>query len=382
MRKQISFLLGAGFSTDAGYPLAKQLSEKVELAINSFKDKNFVRFKKERITFAFYNSIKEVSPTWQFNYEEFFDFINFQFKALLPKGSEKDIQNFKQIVLQKVEDNGVDNALSDPMRLRQIIRDKYTELICEKLTSNNAILSSAYYGFFDFTTQMADNEFLIKIHTLNHDTLLENLFTKNHIRYADGYTTNDNDPHPLMFYKGTRYSDCKRAAIFRDLFDSSICLYKLHGSLDRFRVELNNPDNQYDADFESVKTNDCNQYLRDYNYFRRTNSGIKRLFEFINPDLLTGSNTKQNYYDVPPYKELFEHFEENIKCADILIIIGYSFCDDRINDIIKKLPQKNIVITACKGSNMKAKKIFPKHDIWEFEDLIGIDFSAIKSKLS
>ena len=54
----------------------------------------------------------------------------------------------------------------------------------------------------------------------------------------------------------------------------------------------------------------------------------------------------------------------------ILIIIGYSFCDDGVNDILKQLPIDKVIITACKDGNKKSKGIISLQ--YDFQRVRGL----------
>lgn len=373
MRKQISILLGAGFSVDAGYPLAQQLSNDVEEAIVKKEQLTLSYDPSVEITYVIYRIFKTLQ--YRFNYEYFYDFACIH-DLTIP-------EVFPLITEAKHKET----ELTQDVELKHFnLRDYMNQIIfnCLEQHSRKKQHISKYHNFISFIEHCRDSEHSINVHTLNHDLLLEELLDIKGIKYADGFTVQEDNVNCIKYYIGSYGYPSKSnpAYVFTDDFKSSaVKVYKLHGSLDRHYIACESQ-NTYkqketlDSNWKSVKVNGISNKV----VFLK---GCDTLTpESVTPDFLSGTNTKQEFYKLTPYKELFEHFEENIKCADILIIIGYSFCDEGINDKIKMLPQKSIVIAACKGSNMKAKEIFPKHDIWEFEDLIGIDFSTIKSKLS
>lgn len=361
MRKQISFLLGAGFSADAGYPLAKQLSEKVEKEIIDREQYGLSENPSVDITYNMYEIFKALQPTTDFNYERFYDYII---------SSERLIKHIQQchyttnIELKKHLDQIIFNCLNSVV---------------------NADSGITNYGnFAKFIQHCGEHGDLINIHSLNHDLLLEKLLGIKGIKYADGFTEQEDNVNCIKYYIGPYGcpSKSKPAYVFTDDFKSSaVKVYKLHGSLDRHYIacESQNTYKQKEtlgSNWKSVKVDELSNkvvFLQGYRYLTP---------ESTTPDFLSGTNEKQRFYKKQPYNFLFNHFEENIKNTDMLIVIGYSFCDEGINDKIKQLPQKSIVIAACKDSNIRAKEIFPRHDIWEFEGLQEIDFSAIKSKLS
>ncbi len=59
------------------------------------------------------------------------------------------------------------------------------------------------------------------------------------------------------------------------------------------------------------------------------------LFQNTYPDILSGASSKAFWYQQPYYKELLEHFIANLSNAELLLVIGYGFGDDGINQIIE-----------------------------------------------
>jgi hypothetical protein len=50
---------------------------------------------------------------------------------------------------------------------------------------------------------------------------------------------------------------------------------------------------------------------------------------------LSGTTSKILRYGEPYYKEMFEHFTENLITSDLLVIIGYGGADTKINELIE-----------------------------------------------
>ena len=297
MRKQISFLLGAGFSADAGYPLAKQLSEKVEKEIIDREQYGLSENPSVDITYYMYEIFKVLQPTTDFNYERFYDFII---------SSERLIKHihqchyFTNIELKKHLDQIIFNCLNSVVNADSDITN--------------------YCNFAKFIQHCGEHGDLINIHTLNHDLLLEKLLDIKGIKYADGFTEQEDNVNCIKYYIGPYGYPSKSnpAYVFTDNFKPSVVkVYKLHGSLDRHYVACKNENSDNleeskDGNWKSVKVNGISNkvvFLQGHRYLTP---------ESTTPDFLSGTITKQGFYSQQPYKDLFEHFEENIKNTDMI----------------------------------------------------------------
>jgi hypothetical protein len=143
----------------------------------------------------------------------------------------------------------------------------------------------------------------------------------------DGFDQNDSP-----YYSRKQDGSEIRLLRFTNKFESKICLYKLHGSLDNF--VFNFKDNLLEEvkipygvslDYLSKKTRDKNGELKDIN-----------CYWLYYPDFLTGVIDKADHYEESCYyKPIFDNFKFNLENSSTLIVIGYSFQDYKINDILK-----------------------------------------------
>lgn len=61
------------------------------------------------------------------------------------------------------------------------------------------------------------------------------------------------------------------------------------------------------------------------------------LLDEISPDFLSGTTNKTRFYTGDPYyKNLFAHFENNLLQSELLVVIGYGFQDNGINEYLEK----------------------------------------------
>ena len=136
----------------------------------------------------------------------------------------------------------------------------------------------------------------LKIITTNYDLLLDKSFDG---VWYDGFTLkNKND---IIQVWDDKWYEAKPKNI----------LVKLHGSI-----------NWYD-------NRDHKKYDKKHIYKYVDNRAIKK-------PLMIPLTKKDKNYDTTPYKELFNQFEQIISEADLLVVIGYTFRDNKIYDTIYK----------------------------------------------
>ena len=181
----------------------------------------------------------------------------------------------------------------------------------------------------------ADNT--INIHTLNHDLFLESLCSAGFFggNLSDGFTE-FNSPYygPLDYMKRTYLC---RLEEYTGSYEGNFRLYKLHGSLDygvyyKSEGTILTPEKyvktKYGIGFSNLlkETQDS-----------KGNISYERCWINYHADYMTGTTSKIERYQEPLlFKELFEHFKNNLKTADKLIIVGYGAKDSEVNKMIKE----------------------------------------------
>jgi len=122
-----------------------------------------------------------------------------------------------------------------------------------------------------------------------------------------------------------------RLRSFQNHYDLPIRLYKLHGSIDMYSFNLAYPK----PDYTRIKSDyGVQEYYKEI-YNKKLDSfeykfGMTEMF----PDFLSGTTEKIRNYNDPYYEVLFNHFKNNLKEAEKLIIVGYGFWDKGINEIL------------------------------------------------
>lgn len=343
--KSISFLLGAGFSANQGYPVGSTLNNlllkctgeefvfhsmgglavvtKGEKSYKTSYDYNF-EFCKE--LFQYFNL-----KFGHFDYEEFYDFI--QGEASKDSGVEEIAKKYIGTHFNSVSDLlfGLKNILN------QLLGFYLKDNEGLKYYDDQAyIIGESYYGYTGLLKSIKEfsKNNILNIHTLNHDLFLERL---NHTDFFEGQLSDGFQEIGSPYYgelktQGRSYK-C-RMEYYTGNYDSNIRLYKLHGSRDYgvyhgSEGAVMTPENYiktrwgigFSEFYKEKLINDKLTYERDWvNY---------------HGDFLTGTTSKIERYNEPLlYKKLFELFKQNLTNSGILIIIGYGGKDSEINKML------------------------------------------------
>jgi hypothetical protein len=157
----------------------------------------------------------------------------------------------------------------------------------------------AFTAFDDLTGAIMSQDYLLTdFFTLNYDRLLEEYLIFRNIEYIDGFTS----IHRRNLWSPETF---KRD---EDRVDSStpVRLFKLHGSLNW---------REYEGTIESVTTEEPSR-----NLYHKKNI-------FIYPTQVCDDTSE-------PYSSMYPYFRSAKEYTNVLIVIGYSFRDEPINQII------------------------------------------------
>lgn len=138
----------------------------------------------------------------------------------------------------------------------------------------------------------------------------------------------------LKIDTGIRYW-IKRQSIFPV---GDVILYKLHGSID-WKLEENEKDEQKPLPHDTIILKPSNFENLDYR-----------------PAVIFGGRNKLTANG--PFLDIFKQFEDQLKEAEILTVIGYSFQDEHVNAVITKWINSNSStrIRIINGKNFKPSK--------------------------
>jgi hypothetical protein len=339
--KKVSFLLGSGFSSPAGYPTAGEINERLrkidasEICIHTDghawflgeeKDPNAHCTTEERHFvqefLEFYNN-NVIGDIKSFHYEKFYDYY---YEFIKEKEYTKELAEFLKEFQEK-------NIIKKDSHLLPNFHKTFNQLIAQLLMKDNerVHLAKPYcHSAFLNLLELLGQEHKVEIHTLNHDLYMEHLSHSDSIKSEldDGFEELGSPFYGKLNEKYERYM--VRLPYFTNKYDKKFCLYKLHGGinhywfrhdnkLDRIKIKRRiHPINLY----KEILENGSHEYVNEpANFF---------------PDFLSGRTSKiERYKEGSYFPTMIDHFKNNLRESNNLIVIGYGFGDDGINEIIK-----------------------------------------------
>ncbi len=369
-KTEISILIGAGFSAEAGIPTRKEINTRLKnLKANDFLiesegtthflnqpdvnahwlnviERNFIE-----AMISFYNS----SISNEFDYEEFYDYcFNLSYGA-----DDKKFDAFFQSYVDEKKNNLDRNGALD------IIIRTLDYLVNDLLTFNKDLFKTKiidnYQPFLNLLRSLQKQFDIVNIFSLNHDLLLENIFNSElNFEFCDGFQFNGSR---YFIKKKDREIRIKR---FNNKFDKQVRLFKLHGSIDNYIYNFSLP-------FQMVK---IPKDLYAPSLYRETRKGSKWIEEqcwtLYQPNFLSGTTTKIFKYDKHEFHIIqFKHFQKSLKNSRLLISIGYGLQDDKINEFIESELSKKLKMLIVKRSKTPVH-IFEKENVFHYGNGLGI----------
>ena len=357
MSKSISILLGAGFSAPMGYPVGNTLNKLLlecddskfgfhtsgSLVVSSDGTKPDFGYKTSYdFQFDFchdliqhFNKVKGY-----FDYEEFYDYFNYDAK------DDPDVE-----ALFNSKNYGTE---TDVNQMLDGIKNIYTQLVSHFLKDREG------NSWYDDTAHMCGpiwpgytgilnclqnwgKEYIVNVHTLNHDLFFERLNISDWLQgeLCDGFEELGSPYFGDLSVKSRHYK-C-RLQQYTGKYDKKFRLYKLHGSKD-YGVYYA-PNGEVLVPEKYVKTRWGVGFSELYKEVQKENGELTydRCWINYHADFLTGTTSKIERYAEPLlFKELFQRFRDNLKAAEKLIIIGYGGRDSEVNKmIIENFDYKN-----------------------------------------
>ena len=337
----ICFLLGAGFSYNAGLPLVRDVSNKflkrplheqtlffgsgewkwVDWANDAELHNGRIHplgleismFIELMVDKYLADSGKEI-----LNYEEFYHFL-FTVRYETP---ERFDEFLTEAQIRYEETFQVADTVFTDIPDYEIFSCFY-HLVDDLLwvRMNREELYSRYQVYTDF---LAREDIQANIYTLNHDLLVETLLEHWGIDYDDGFSAEN---------KRLVNDEGNGLPVFNGEFDQRIKLLKLHGSIDLYQYRYIRDDNRHKG-YDYFKTLDFNAKHKA-NDLGENGQVIQNFTPQIIPRFITGQNKLEIIQEDKMYNQLYSLFEENLKHADRLVIVGYSFADEHINTVLK-----------------------------------------------
>lgn len=261
--EDIVFLLGAGASKDAGYPLMAELSADFERHLK-----------------------KEGSPAQNDLYSAI------QRRLRMPEGGvniERIIQFCEHLSVFKEEPHA--SAVHGWRRPFGATQEVVASLVSEMRGYIKSELSEGDLGdpFYLMRLLSVTDRRPVDIFSLNYDRLVETICARQNVRFTTGF------------------SEVWDPKLFDDE-EWDVRLFKLHGSVDWYRVTPSGP-----------------IYRGGPEHFAFSKSTTQ-------DTLIYPSLGKSTHAD--PYATLLQRFSDRLMEADLLVVIGYSFQDDHIRRLV------------------------------------------------
>ena len=350
-RNSVSIILGAGFSAPMGYPIGNDMNNgllnfddstldfapcgSLVSSTNgtkpSFQMDGVLNIHQKYFIFC-KRLIKEYKEAHNdmFDYEQFYDFIK--------------TEDAKQERYQRLCDDLLVDCESYEYYISNvphIYNQMVAHLIKDRKGNNwyddgpfKVNFYNGYNGFLKYLSELS-REFIVNVHTLNHDMLFESFNNTGFIngKLSDGFDEYGSEYYGKLTTKGRTYN-C-RLERYKGRYNTPIRLFKLHGSLDYVPFyRLNECGCMIPENYVKIKYGiDAGDILKS----RKSKIGYDiSPFEY-HADFLTGTTSKIQRYNEPLlFRKLFKIFKKNLQEADKLIIIGYGCKDEGINKIIKE----------------------------------------------
>lgn len=318
-------LLGAGASIPAGLPSSSELTDKILNAVDFYRHsigsyyplsgqvwddvwsmQIFERGDIPRILTSLLDYLRN-SGKDDPSYEDLFDLVSSDFELY----GESPIRSYNLTSCPRSE--LYQHIASVPFKKQlPVYPDTPEEWTKKKIEESELFIKSIVYhelsrpiisdSTLSFILELAQqkDQRPLTIATLNHDTIVEQVFQASNRSLFDGFQKTDM-LCPFVGWQETRIASNTR-------------LIKLHGSINWWhrregeKITLHRMDTIGEED--------------------RGNFSSLALF-------VTGSLAKQGVTNRTGFKEMFDEFKRSLDCNDTLFVCGYSFRDEHVNDYIE-----------------------------------------------
>jgi hypothetical protein len=390
----ISLLLGAGFSVNAGYPTAAALNKKIielketEFCITSagifcilqngdtdqWSSGDYLLAKYFLVAFKqFYFEKEKV-----FDYEKYFDYFYVLEHA---KIKDAEFDAFADEFRKKYSSDRANNQLLHTHRLmfNQVVASFIVDGDGNKFYPPIHHGKPTFHGYTGFLNCMEEwgKDNIVNSHTLNHDLFFERL---GHTDWLQNNISNGFEELGSPYYGKYQEIYMVRLSHYTGVYNTKFRLFKLHGSVDQYPFHT-----QHFGIVGYIKIKKGIGKTDHYKEITNENGELEYINSWINyhSDFLSGTTSKiLRYSEKLYYEKQFEKFEENLSLSNKLIVIGYGCLDEEINNIIERCYGKGIekpiyivnpypseaVLEFCKKFNAKLIKKSPEEmNLTDFE---------------
>lgn len=348
-KESVAFLLGAGFSIPMGYPTGSEVN------------KGILNFDKQPVAFSPTGemSTNKDGTNPDFGYSDGYDRAFSLCKELIAAYSEIvdefDYERFMDVLRSKnlyTEYSSIfDKYITDTESeyyLMGNLPDIYSQMVAHLLkdADNTSWYEgmaahigpylteprSSYNRFLQYLSNIK-KEYLVNIHTLNHDLFFESFKRSEYINgdMSDGFDDFRSRYYGILRVDGRDPYRCRLERYTGRYYGKPIRLYKLHGSLN---YAMMHRETEYGLVDDSEVKFRYGMSLMDLERERSKKNGYDNDFYSYHADFLTGTTTKISYYRSRFYRKMFRKFKNNLIRANVLIVIGYGGKDEGINDYL------------------------------------------------
>lgn len=199
--------------------------------------------------------------------------------------------------------------------------------------------------------------FQADIFSLNHDLLVECVFEHFGVPFSNGFSTAGSN---LFGDDGSVIS------VYTESFGENVRLQKLHGGLDVYRYDYLKDGNRH-LGYDYFST--ANYYKKQVANHIVGSTVIQNFTSDIKPQFITGTNKFAVIHADKMYLSLHHRFINTLENLSELFIVGYSYGDDYINEIIEKSIENIKLIV---NVNPKDKFRFSHKNVCELSSIEGL----------
>ncbi len=327
------FFLGAGASFDAKCKMSKDMLLDLQTRIITGSDNTFNDVEKETLQFLL--SCLEYQNKWRSlgNYNNYTFTPNIEELALVIRR----VKNRENFLPYPITGNWADKLIrleneffsdSEDKNLLDSIEKKIKNVLIPKWLCHYELnyLSPLKTLFEDFPYE----KFIFDIISINHDLVIEDYFEKNNMIPWRGFSNN--------IWCGL-YSEVPAEY-------GRIHLYKIHGSLDW--VRLLSGEVRLKKDLRSIEE--------------------ENIDDRHDPYIIFGHGTK--IFSVDPFFSLIHDFKELLKKRNYIFVIGYSFFDPYINNLLLEAinngQKKLVIVNPSFGPSQMSERLKERSKIENF----------------
>jgi hypothetical protein len=316
-----SVLLGAGASYESGMPLVWEFTATLRANVLRRLDTALFDFRQAP---ALRSTMQSIVEDTDLHYEQMIgklEALSLNVKTATP---------------------GITNAT------RQLI-DCVQSLLVEDQFLTTALLRAKMKDYVGIQNLASENPGL-DVFSLNHDVVFEEICRYHKIPLSDGFYEGGGSHYGNIarFKSLSKAQMDRRQFAFIDRTQHGLNLIKLHGSVDVFAVEdkqlylkcAPHIDAPVGGHIDEVKRVEAHSM----NFFKTTKlRGAGELFvqdvtgemQFFRRTLLSGQNKFTGRFEQNVPEQFFHEFPRRLDSANELDVIGYSFGDTHINNILK-----------------------------------------------